>query len=547
MRILESALKGGISWNPGIEDFTDTALLASCEAARRDPNHAACQALKARIGVYKEPSGPVQAVGIPGLNPSPEMAIEDRGTPQQPQWNWGYSRPVEPVGIQMGGKKRGAGFQFRKEGAEYVIFDEETGEVIKRVKTLGETLQLVRKYTKEGVKVEVVEEPMEGEQEEVDEGAEVTAGADQQYRTQLKSLLAALAPRGVINHQTLFGNLQPFLEQSNPGHAFLIRLFPYLMKVQSDAPLHKLAEPMAKLMNDLVYYIKTPINRQKAYVEFMSGSGRRRGGGYWTNEYYAEAKLYTKDKELINRVGLLLKEKLKLAPSNYWNPFSNKKQNLVNNAIKLLDRLVKKKEKAEAEAKLREELKKMNDERNEYYNSEEESEQAPPPAPPSVKLPRLSGVGPLINGRGKKHGGAACKAPYHDYSKGKASVFALTCIDPRYTYDAAYFLQHKKELHQDYDLFTLAGSSVGVLKKEWTKTFFDNLELGLKLHGITEVWCFDHLDCGMYKATFGLDKDLDPKIHIDCMEKLKKLIKKKHPELKFRSFLIDSQGHISSV
>jgi hypothetical protein len=85
------------------------------------------------------------------------------------------------------------------------------------------------------------------------------------------------------------------------------------------------------------------------------------------------------------------------------------------------------------------------------------------------------------------------------------------------------------------------------LKKEWTKTFFDNLDLGLKLHGITEVWCFDHLDCGMYKATFGLDKDLDPKIHIDCMEKLKKLIKKKHPELKFRSFLIDSQGHVSSV
>jgi hypothetical protein len=151
------------------------------------------------------------------------------------------------------------------------------------------------------------------------------------------------------------------------------------------------------------------------------------------------------------------------------------------------------------------------------------------------------------NGQGKKRGGAACKPPYHDYSKGKASVFALTCIDPRYTYDAAYFLQHKKELHQDYDLFTLAGASVGASKKEWTKSFFDNLELGIKLHGIKEVWCFDHLDCGMYKATFGLKDDLDPKIHIDSMDKLKKLIKKKHPELKFRSFLIDAQGHVSSV
>ena len=58
---------------------------------------------------------------------------------------------------------------------------------------------------------------------------------------------------------------------------------------------------------------------------------------------------------------------------------------------------------------------------------------------------------------------------------------------------------------------------------------------------------FDHLDCGMYKATFNLKEDLNPKIHIDCMDKLKKLIKKKHPELKFRSFLIDAKGHVSSV
>ena len=145
------------------------------------------------------------------------------------------------------------------------------------------------------------------------------------------------------------------------------------------------------------------------------------------------------------------------------------------------------------------------------------------------------------------YNGGACKAPYHDYSRGKASVFVLTCIDPRYTFDVAYYLQHKKELHQDYDLFTVAGASVGAKKKEWTKTFFDNLELGIKLHGIKEVWCFDHLDCGMYKATFGLDKDLDPKIHIQCMDKLKKLIKKKHPKLKFREFIVNAQGHVSSV
>ena len=158
-------------------------------------------------------------------------------------------------------------------------------------------------------------------------------------------------------------------------------------------------------------------------------------------------------------------------------------------------------------------------------------------------------MGELFGGAtGKKRGRAkACGPPYHDYSKGKASAFVLTCIDPRYTFDVAYYLQHKKELHQDYDLFTLAGASVGATKKEWKKTFYDTLDLGLKLHGIKEVWCFDHLDCGMYKATFGLKKDLDPKIHMDCMEKLKKVIKKKYPQLKFRKFLVDAKGHIKSM
>lgn len=148
---------------------------------------------------------------------------------------------------------------------------------------------------------------------------------------------------------------------------------------------------------------------------------------------------------------------------------------------------------------------------------------------------------------GEGKGKNSCKPPYHDYSKGKASAFVLGCIDPRYAYDVAYFLQHKKELHQDYDLFTLPGASLGADQKDWKKTFFDVLELGLKLHGIKEVWCFDHLDCGMYKAVFGLETDMNPKIHIECMDKLKKEIKKKHPELKFRKFMVDAKGHISSV
>jgi carbonic anhydrase len=133
------------------------------------------------------------------------------------------------------------------------------------------------------------------------------------------------------------------------------------------------------------------------------------------------------------------------------------------------------------------------------------------------------------------------------YARGKASVFVITCIDPRYNYDVTHFLEKQKKLHKDYDLFVLAGASVGAQKKEWRDTFFDNLALGIKLHGIKEVWCFDHLDCGMYKATFNLKTDLDPEIHIQCMDKLKQLIKKKHPSLKFSEYLVDTKGKVAAI
>jgi carbonic anhydrase len=134
-----------------------------------------------------------------------------------------------------------------------------------------------------------------------------------------------------------------------------------------------------------------------------------------------------------------------------------------------------------------------------------------------------------------------------EYAEGKAKVFVLTCIDPRYNYDVTHYLEKDKKLHKNYDLFVLAGASVGATKKEWTKTFFENLELGIKLHGIKEVWCFDHLDCGMYKATFKLKKDDDPAIHISCMDKLKKQIKKKHPSLEFRKFLVTEHGKVDKI
>lgn len=131
-----------------------------------------------------------------------------------------------------------------------------------------------------------------------------------------------------------------------------------------------------------------------------------------------------------------------------------------------------------------------------------------------------------------------------DRKKGRANVFVLTCIDPRYITDVFEFLLKDKKLHANFDLFTLAGASAGVMETQWDKAFLDNLGLGIQLHGIKEVWCFDHLDCGMYKATFGLEKDDDVAIHLETMAKLKEYLQQKFPQLSFRKFIVGQDGEV---
>lgn len=137
--------------------------------------------------------------------------------------------------------------------------------------------------------------------------------------------------------------------------------------------------------------------------------------------------------------------------------------------------------------------------------------------------------------------------PYHDRTKGKASVLVLSCIDPRYTNDLAFFLTHSQELHADYDLICLAGASIGVFHSDcWASMFYEHIDLGIKLHGVKEVWCFNHMDCGMAKATFDVKEDTES-MHLKSINDLKANLKEKYPELKFQGYMIDLNGHIKKV
>jgi hypothetical protein len=137
------------------------------------------------------------------------------------------------------------------------------------------------------------------------------------------------------------------------------------------------------------------------------------------------------------------------------------------------------------------------------------------------------------------------------------------------------FLINYKDVLFTYDLLTLAGSSLGVNQSyltypsslrtagvagsqyplntipqfgvKWGNAFFQHINIALALHSITEIWVFDHLDCGAYKAILGLASDLDPTIHTTQLTKLKGFINTTYPALAFKGFVMDTSGVITKV
>ena len=112
----------------------------------------------------------------------------------------------------------------------------------------------------------------------------------------------------------------------------------------------------------------------------------------------------------------------------------------------------------------------------------------------------------------------------------------LSCMDPRFQPIIFNYLK-KKKLNGKYSSFTIAGSAIGVTAnkfKKWHKTFWDNLDTSIKLHKIKKLIVINHRDCGAAKIVNGnrnLKKIDETKIHKKSFMKVKKIFKKKYPNL----------------
>jgi hypothetical protein len=193
--------------------------------------------------------------------------------------------------------------------------------------------------------------------------------------------------------------------------------------------------------------------------------------------------------------------------------------------------------------------------------------------------------------------GTTFPPPYPKGNNSGAKVMVLGCIDPKYCSALNEFLTQYVGVDFIFDMFTLAGASLGVnqsydyathvfpsarpnghsgsdyplnllaengagignIGETWGQTFFDHLSAAKSLHDITEVWIFDHLDCGGYKAIkIGniSSPDTSRDSHLEEIIKLNKYIKSFTEDLDpangsysvaVKGFLIEERSAITKI
>jgi carbonic anhydrase len=136
---------------------------------------------------------------------------------------------------------------------------------------------------------------------------------------------------------------------------------------------------------------------------------------------------------------------------------------------------------------------------------------------------------------------------------GETDALLLSCMDFRLMDDIERYMSGRK-LRDRYDHVVLAGASLGAITDKypaWSKTFWEHLDIAIKLHNIHTVIVMDHRDCGAYKVILGPEHAKDPKTekvtHATQLKKLKAQIAQKYPKLKVEMLLMALDGKVDVI
>ena len=134
---------------------------------------------------------------------------------------------------------------------------------------------------------------------------------------------------------------------------------------------------------------------------------------------------------------------------------------------------------------------------------------------------------------------------------GQAEALLLSCIDYRLPGKIARYME-SRGLATNYDHVILAGASLGVTNSvypHWRQSFWDHLDLAIKLHGIRRVIVLDHRECGSYRVMFAttLSGDEEKTQHARELHRLAREIGAAYPAIAVETLLMSLDGSVETI
>lgn len=134
---------------------------------------------------------------------------------------------------------------------------------------------------------------------------------------------------------------------------------------------------------------------------------------------------------------------------------------------------------------------------------------------------------------------------------GQADALLLSCIDYRLPGKIARYMEGRG-LASNYDHVILAGASLGAtnsLYPHWARSFWDHLDLAIKLHAIRRVIILDHRECGSYRVIFNtnLSGDEEKTQHARELHRLAREIRGTYPQLDVETLLMALDGSVETI
>ncbi len=135
----------------------------------------------------------------------------------------------------------------------------------------------------------------------------------------------------------------------------------------------------------------------------------------------------------------------------------------------------------------------------------------------------------------------------------EASTLLISCVDFRLI-DETDKLMKQLGLEDDFDKVSLPGASLALVNEKythWGKTIEDTIEILQDLHNIKQIIFLDHRECGTYKKLIAEErlstKEKETEAHTEILNKARKIIKEKFPQLKVYTFLMGLDGVIEQI